>query len=691
MDYLAALNTQQFQAVSTTEGPLLILAGAGSGKTRVITYRIAYLIEEKGVEPQGILSVTFTNKAADEMKERVAGLLGQRARGLWIGTFHAICVRILRQDIARVGRRGDFIIYDAADQRALVKDCMEELGINQEMYEPKAVARGISSLKNTLREPDALQEDFGLDAKIARVYRLYQEKLKRLNALDFDDLLVETIRLCETVPDALSSYQESFRYIMVDEYQDTNHAQYRLIRLLSRGHRNICVVGDDDQGIYGFRGADVTNILEFEKDYPDAVVVTLSQNYRSTQTILTAASAIIQKNGRRRPKTLWTRNPQGMKVVLCQAPDEEKEAEEVFQAIERLRQRGGRDYGDVCILYRTHAQSRALEEAARRHGIPYLLVGSVRFYERKEIKDVLAYLRVLVAPDDTVSFQRIVNVPPRGIGEETTKKAEALAVEKGISLEEALSRCAGGLPPTQRKAVEAFLGVLCDLREKSRSASGGLRTSELVALLLEKTGYQEALKKRPLPEAEERMGNLQELISAVEAFEGDLPQFLDRVALFSDQDDLKEGTGAVTLMTLHCAKGLEFPVVFITGMEEGLFPHASALTNGKEMEEERRLCYVGMTRAREHLFLFSAERRRLYGSLRWNGPSRFLDEVPQDLVEENGVFSVGSSVIHPLWGKGVVMAAEGSGKGGRVTVSFPSVGTKKLAVKYARLTPAGGP
>jgi ATP-dependent DNA helicase UvrD/PcrA len=733
MDFLKDLNPQQLEAVRQAEGPLLILAGAGSGKTRVITYRIAYLIQNCGVSPYQILAVTFTNKAAEEMRARVGRLLGHRAQDVWISTFHSACVRILRQSanegLGRLGYRPDFVIYDTADQQALIKDCLKELNIDEDLYEPRTVAARISGLKNAMIDSkEALDpRSFGLEAKVGRVYALYQEKLKTQNAMDFDDLLMMTVKLFETSPSLLELYQDRFRYILVDEYQDTNHAQYRLTKLLARKHRNLCVVGDDDQSIYSFRGADLKNILSFERDYPEAKVIALEQNYRSTQAILNGASAVVNRNRRRKPKKLWTENPPGHKLAVVQLMDEESEADYLCRMIQSGLAEG-RTYRDFAVLYRTNAQSRVIEDAFRREGIPYLVVGGLRFYERKEIKDMLAYLRLLINPADSVSLKRIINVPARGIGSVTLEKIERHAGVKNRSLFEALSEVSGcvaetdsssqegvSLSPAAHRNIQKFVTMIRELQGRVNR----LPLADLLQEVWGRTGYLEALKKDGGPEAESRIENLKELLTAMQEFQersmetGDLATFLDQVALVSDTDNYSESIGAVALLTLHAAKGLEFPVVFLTGMEEGLFPYSKALTDEHEMEEERRLCYVGMTRAKENLHLTATQCRRIYGSTRWNSPSRFLEEIPAELVEFAGHkrvdqdynnvynnnnndasvssgFAVGSLVRHPQWGLGTVKKREGGGEDLRLTVSFASVGTKKLSVKYAMLEGASG-
>jgi DNA helicase-2/ATP-dependent DNA helicase PcrA len=724
MDLLTDLNPQQREAVCKTDGPLLILAGAGSGKTRVITHRIAYLISEKNVSPHRILAVTFTNKAAGEMRDRVDLLLGDRAEGLWVSTFHSACARLLRRHAPRIGLSRDFVLYDASDQTALVKECLAELSINEELYPPRTILARIGRLKHRLIGPEEFGREsspFGLDEKVYRVYLRYQEKLVGAQGLDFDDLIGGAIRLFETAPDLLARYQEQFRYIMVDEYQDTNHAQYRLVNLLARAERNLCVVGDDDQSIYAFRGADIANILSFERDYPDSAVITLGRNYRSTQQILDAASTVIAKNLRRKEKGLFTEKQGGERPLWCRVANELEEARYLCRTIQRLRREEGVGYSSFCVLYRTNAQSRVIEEAFRFEEVPYLIVGGLRFYERKEVKDLIAYLRVIVNPPDNISLKRVVNTPARGIGGTTLDRLSSLASERGLSLYEALPHAirADDFPSAARRGLNAFYQMVEGFRQQADRVGPGGLLKEIVREIR----YEEALKKEYGPEAENRIENVWELLAAAEEMEGPegLRLFLDQVALVSasegNQDGLEGREGSVSLMTLHSAKGLEFPVVFIVGMEEGLFPHAGAQTDPEEMEEERRLCYVGITRAKERLYFTSALQRRLYGTPRWGATSRFVEELlPAGRIEsaefstdgieldvdrfetrrdsepriddpassEDGEYPNGSYVRHPVFGIGQVQRSEGSGERRFLTVRF-DVGTKKLALKYAKL------
>lgn len=758
IDVLSKLNPQQREAVQHTEGPLLILAGAGSGKTRVITHRIAYLVEQCGVSPAGILGVTFTNKASEEMRERIAQLVPpEKCRRLTISTFHAACLKFLRRHIHLLGYKNDFLIYDAADQLALVKGCTEALAVNEDLYPARTFVTRISQLKHQMMTPAEFAEkgaDFGLEDKLKKVYALYQERLLAAQGLDFDDLLGMTIRLFESVPEVGQRYREQFEYILVDEYQDTNPAQYRLIRLLTSARRNLCVVGDDDQSIYAFRGADVGNILSFERDFPDAKVVILNQNYRSTRTILAAASAVIENNTKRKSKQLFTENVAGDPIVWSQVESEEEEAGFVRDTIRSLQERENRTLSDFCILYRTNAQSRVMEEALRNAGIPYFIFGGLRFYERKEIKDLIAYLRLIVYPEDALSLRRVINLPQRGIGATSLERLSAYAESHALSFYDAIGRIVTGddailshglgstaaagqvdLTAGARRGLSAFYKFI----ETLRIASEGQTLSQVVRYLIEELHYLDYLRREFTNEAEGRIENVMEFIDAADQFHPmvdddalpgvaeearptDLKAFLDQIALVSNGDERDASGGGVTLMTLHSAKGLEFPVVFLIGMEEGLFPHSRSLTDLREMEEERRLCYVGMTRAMERLYLVSAAHRRLYGSSQWNAPSRFIQELPKEGISivsrrpafrpeldgrrtqswrvrkesddpvyndiqesEAGLFPVGAMVRHPLFGIGRVQRCEGEGEGAKVTVAFSSVGTKKLALKYARL------
>lgn len=739
------LNPQQREAVSHTEGPLLILAGAGSGKTRVIVHRIAYLIEVSRLSPYQIMAVTFTNKAAQEMRERLQALVSaETCRKLLISTFHSACLRILRRDIHLLGLDPDFVVYDAADQLALVKSCIEGLDINADLFPARMLRGGISRLKHQLIFPDAYAEkanDYGLEGALKKVYPLYQDRLRELKGLDFDDLIAYTIQLLESSPALRRAYQDRFRYIMIDEYQDTNHAQYRLIQLLTSDAQNICVVGDDDQSIYAFRGADVENILSFERDFSEAKVVILNQNYRSTERILSAASTIIEKNHRRRSKNLWTENKGGEKIVWGQMANEQEEAEYVLNTIERLRDEG-RTLSEISILYRTNVQSRVLEEALRMRSLPYSVYGGLRFYDRKEVKDLIAYLRLIVYPGDDLGVQRVINLPQRGVGRVTFERLAFYAKSKQMALLEAISEGDDvGFSPQGRRGVSSFMETVARLHDIALNSP----LPQVVRFLIEEIDYLNYLKKTFGLEAESRIENVLELIAATDQFIldevadrfdfgenesdndrvalSDLKRFLDQIALVSSGEENPENEGGVTLMTLHSAKGLEFPVVFLVGMEEGLFPHARSLTDEREMEEERRLCYVGMTRAKERLYLLNAAERSLYGTTHWNRPSRFLKDLPREMVEtvrglpatasfepnvdylaenwdnhnagitrepiepfESGEnYPVGSMVRHGRFGIGRVERCEGEGGRASVTVAFEFAGIKKIALRYAKL------
>lgn len=736
MDYLKDLNPEQREAVLHGDGPLLILAGAGSGKTRVITCRIAHLIRQRGVPPHNILAVTFTNKAADEMRGRVERMLNIPLTGLWISTFHSACVRILRQHADRLGYKKQFVIYDETDRSSLVKTCMKELNIDESIVQPRAVTAAISSLKNNLVDAADYEKQssgFGFDATVAGIYSLYETRLKEAGALDFDDLLMQTVKLFERHQDVLTYYHGLFRHILIDEYQDTNKAQYRLVRLLTRLHRNLCVVGDDDQSIYRFRGADITNILNFEKDFPDAKVIKLEQNYRSTGNILSAAGAVVARNIGRKPKTLWTERHSGDRILCYKALDEKDEARYVVRTIERLLDEG-RSLRDTAVLYRTNAQSRALEDAFRSRGIPYRIFGGLRFYDRKEIKDIIAYLRVLHNPYDIVSLKRIINVPPRGIGDATIERLEQAAAENGSGLYDMLGADVPGVTPNAKRRLKEFLAVM----ERLRQSISDTPLTELVRRVMHDTGYIEALQQEKTIESRVRIENIDELLTATEDFseqreDASLAAFLDQVSLITDMDQQaakaagNRGADAVTLMTLHNAKGLEFPVVFMIGMEEGLFPHSRSVGNEVELEEERRLCYVGMTRAKDRLFISYALSRRLYGYSQSNYVSRFVEDIPSELMKydsgnyipssaatfmtagrraegnnsevvrlasrptKNRGDSAGPSyykgavVRHAKFGIGTVQRTEGAGEDLKICVSFPGHGVKTLAVKYANL------
>ncbi|MDR5695690.1 MAG: DNA helicase PcrA [Armatimonadota bacterium] len=711
-ELLADLNPPQREAVTYTGGPLLILAGAGSGKTRVLAYRAAYLIRWLQVSPHRILAVTFTNKAAGEMRERIDRLLGKAvSEHMWIGTFHAIASRLLRRHGDRIGLDRHFVIYDEGDQLALMRKVLSDLNLEERRYPPQAMLAAIGKAKNEGIDhiQYALQAQTFYEEVVARVYRAYQAALGERHAVDFDDLLLFTIQLFQEHPDVLAEYQERFLHVLVDEYQDTNHAQYLIVHMLAGKHRNLCVVGDDDQSIYQFRGADPRNILEFERDYPDAKIIKLEQNYRSTQRILEGAQGVIHHNPHRHPKRLWTENPPGKPLVLFEAYDGHEEAQFVAEEIKRLLEEG-RSYRDIVVLYRTNAQSRLFEEHFLRAGIPYQIVGAVRFYERKEIKDILAYLRLLLNPYDTVSLRRIINVPRRGIGEVTLGRLEALAQEEGISLLDAMARATGTgspgrsleIPPHILRSLGEFVNLIAELRKLATQVSA----ADLIQEALARTGYASSLEEEGTEEAASRLENIQELINVAREFEAatgeeGLEAFLQHMSLIADIDTWKAESDRVTLMTLHSAKGLEFPVVFIVGMEEGLFPHARAVEAEGGLEEERRLCYVGMTRAKELLYLTYAQHRASYGEVRPRLPSRFLSEIPPHLLirgveagwkpsparaPDNRAIPLqpGDRIRHGRFGEGIVLDVEGEGANAIATIRF-SEGVKRLALGYARL------
>ncbi len=638
MNYLENLNKEQKEAVLYTEGPLLIFAGAGSGKTRVLTYRVAYLIEEKGVYPTNILAITFTNKAANEMKERVGGLIGN-TEGMWISTFHSACVRILRQNIESLKDfKKNFVIFDTKDQETLIKECLKELNLNDKNFPIRGVATEISRAKDMLIGPDKYYDRNMHDIrkrKLADIYSLYQKKLQKNNALDFDDILNKTVELLEQNPDVLQYYRNKFRYILVDEYQDTNFSQYTLIRLLAGEHKNLCVVGDDDQSIYSWRGADIGNILNFEKDFPGAKVIKLEQNYRSTQVILDAANSVIKNNFARKSKKLWTQKSTGRLIIYHYAVDEREEADFIMNEVERVIAEERRDLGDFAILYRTNAQSRVLEEACMSHGLPYRIVGGFKFYERKEVKDIVSYLRVIQNPDEDLSLKRIINIPKRGIGNAALDALTQYAASKADSLFSALLEVdnISRVSPKAKKGIKEFVSIMSELMGIAETE----KVSKLVKEVLERTGYLDELEKGEDEESRTRAENIKELLSATFEFEALnenalLPDFLEQIALMSDIDTLEEGKSALVMMTLHSAKGLEYPFVFISGMEEGVFPSQRSYFEANQMEEERRLMYVGITRAMERLYLTAAFERTLYGSTTYNTVSQFIREIPKELL-----------------------------------------------------------
>ncbi|GAA0137498.1 DNA helicase PcrA [Paenibacillus sp. YSY-4.3] len=644
-DAITKLNPEQRKAVVTTEGPLLIMAGAGSGKTRVLTHRIAYLIATRKAPPWAILAITFTNKAAREMQERVSQLVGQEGKDIWVSTFHSMCVRILRRDIERIGFSSSFSILDSTDQLSVIRNCMKDLNMDTKKFEPKAVQAMISTAKNELITPQQYEQKIGdyFEGIVAKVYTMYQKRLRQNNSLDFDDLIMKTIELFKEVPDVLDFYQKKFSYLHVDEYQDTNRAQYMLCKLLANKHHRICVVGDSDQSIYRWRGADITNILNFEEDYPEATTILLEQNYRSTSNILNAANAVIALNTGRKPKKLWTDKGDGDKIKVYRASSEHDEGYFVTSEIHNSIKRG-RSYRDHAILYRTNAQSRVIEETLIKSDIPYQIVGGIKFYDRKEIKDLLAYLRLLSNPDDDISLTRIINVPKRGIGDTTVAKLAAAAAERGVSLFRLLYTVDDlGFSGRTRNALVEFYDMIAALHQMVEYLS----VTELTEKLLEMTQYRLELQNENTLESRSRLENIDEFLSVTMEFEKNnedktLVAFLTDLALISDIDTMNDEEedqpgDAVILMTMHSAKGLEFPVVFVIGMEEGVFPHSRAFQDDEELEEERRLAYVGITRAEERLFLTCAQMRTLFGRTSANAPSRFLEEIPEELKEDTDI------------------------------------------------------
>jgi DNA helicase II / ATP-dependent DNA helicase PcrA len=714
---LEGLNEPQREAVLHGEGPLLILAGAGSGKTRVLTHRIAHLVGSGAARPGEILAITFTNKAAGEMRERVEALVGGRARAMWVMTFHSACARMLRADAQKLGYTRGFTIYDEQDSLRLVKACIEELDVDPKRFAPRGIRRQISDAKNALLDAEAyrIKVSSFFEQTVADVYEVYERRLHAANAMDFDDLLFRCVNLFELFTEARDRYRRAFRHVLVDEYQDTNRAQYRWLQLLCEEHRNLAVVGDDDQAIYGFRGADIRNILDFERAFPDAHVVKLEQNYRSTETILDAANAVIANNRSRKPKSLWSELGRGDPVHVRELEDEHAEARFVVSEIERLVDEGGsRD--EMAVFYRTNAQSRVLEDMLVRYGVSYQVIGGTRFYERAEIKDALAYLTLLVNPADTVAFGRIVNSPRRGIGDTSQGRILGYANTLGEPVWDvaAAPESVPGLAPPAVKAVGRFMSVMERLRERAEAGAG---VGDLLQEMLEETGYADALRAERTIEAQGRLENLEELVGVGREYdsaadEGSVEEFLQQVALFSEQDSLKDEQGLLTLMTLHNAKGLEFGTVFIIGLEDGVFPHMRAIEAG-DLEEERRLCYVGITRAKRELYLTYARSRSLFGARDWNMRSRFVDEIPLDLTDrdeeaptgpdaaatwgggaaaperagDRASFALGEDVVHANFGDGVITGVE---PGGLVVVRFAADGSeRKLMADYAPLKRRG--
>ncbi|HBC2829568.1 TPA: DNA helicase PcrA [Enterococcus faecium] len=739
-ELLNGMNPRQKEAVLHTDGPLLLMAGAGSGKTRVLTHRIAYLIEEKEVNPWNILAITFTNKAAKEMKERVNAILASGGEDVWVSTFHSMCVRILRRDVDFIGYNRNFTIIDSSEQLTLMKRILKELNIDPKKYDPRSILGTISQAKNSLQTPQDFAKMQGsyYEEIAAKCYAAYQKELQYNQCMDFDDLIMNTIRLFEEHPDSLTYYQNKFHYIHVDEYQDTNHAQYTLVNLLAGRFRNLCVVGDADQSIYGWRGADMQNILDFEKDYPDAAVILLEQNYRSTKNILSAANQVIENNSNRKPRNLWTENKEGNKITYYRADNERDETRFIVDRMQEEIRSNHRNYGDFAILYRTNAQSRVMEETLLKANIPYKMVGGHKFYDRKEIKDILAYLNVLVNPQDSISFERIVNSPKRGIGPGSIEKLRSFASLHEWPLLEAAQNV--DLANIGGKAGQQ-LGAFGEMIQEVTQMIPYLTVTELTKEVLDRSGYLEDLKIQNTLEAQARIENLEEFLTVTQEFDkqfeqqneedADAPEekltvFLNDLALVSDIDNLEEDASQVTLMTLHAAKGLEFPVVFLIGLEEGVFPLSRALMEESELEEERRLAYVGITRAEEALYLTNAFSRTLYGRTQYNRPSRFVEEIDQELLEiegmrptpkktpvfakktaysykqpetavvpsksatggENNSWKPGDKVKHKKWGLGTVVRVSGTSKDLELDVAFPSQGVKRLLAAFAPIEKA---
>ena len=739
-ELLNGMNPRQKEAVLHTDGPLLLMAGAGSGKTRVLTHRIAYLIEEKEVNPWNILAITFTNKAAKEMKERVNAILASGGEDVWVSTFHSMCVRILRRDVDFIGYNRNFTIIDSSEQLTLMKRILKELNIDPKKYDPRSILGTISQAKNSLQTPQDFAKMQGsyYEEIVAKCYAAYQKELQYNQCMDFDDLIMNTIRLFEEHPDSLTYYQNKFHYIHVDEYQDTNHAQYTLVNLLAGRFRNLCVVGDADQSIYGWRGADMQNILDFEKDYPDAAVILLEQNYRSTKNILSAANQVIENNSNRKPKNLWTENKEGNKITYYRADNERDETRFIVDRMQEEIRSNHRNYGDFAILYRTNAQSRVMEETLLKANIPYKMVGGHKFYDRKEIKDILAYLNVLANPQDSISFERIVNSPKRGIGPGSIEKLRSFASLHEWPLLEAAQNVE--LANIGGKAGQQ-LGSFGEMIQEVTQMIPYLTVTELTKEVLDRSGYLEDLKIQNTLEAQARIENLEEFLTVTQEFDkqfeqqneedADAPEekltvFLNDLALVSDIDNLEEDASQVTLMTLHAAKELEFPVVFLIGLEEGVFPLSRALMEESELEEERRLAYVGITRAEEALYLTNAFSRTLYGRTQYNRPSRFVEEIDQELLEIEGMrptpkktpvfakktaysykqpetavvssksatggeknsWKPGDKVKHKKWGLGTVVRVSGTSKDLELDVAFPSQGVKRLLAAFAPIEKA---
>ncbi|HFH9456562.1 TPA: DNA helicase PcrA [Streptococcus agalactiae] len=751
---IIGMNDKQAEAVQTTDGPLLIMAGAGSGKTRVLTHRIAYLIDEKYVNPWNILAITFTNKAAREMRERAIAL-NPATQDTLIATFHSMCVRILRREADYIGYNRNFTIVDPGEQRTLMKRIIKQLNLDTKKWNERSILGIISNAKNDLLDEIAYEKQAGdmYTQVIAKCYKAYQEELRRSEAMDFDDLIMMTLRLFDQNKDVLAYYQQRYQYIHVDEYQDTNHAQYQLVKLLASRFKNICVVGDADQSIYGWRGADMQNILDFEKDYPQAKVVLLEENYRSTKKILQAANNVINHNKNRRPKKLWTQNDEGEQIVYHRANNEQEEAVFVASTIDNIVREQGKNFKDFAVLYRTNAQSRTIEEALLKSNIPYTMVGGTKFYSRKEIRDVIAYLNILANTSDNISFERIVNEPKRGVGPGTLEKIRSFAYEQNMSLLDSSSNVM--ISPLKGKAAQAVWD-LANLILTLRSKLDSLTVTEITENLLDKTGYLEALQVQNTLESQARIENIEEFLSVTKNFddnpeitvEGEtgldrLSRFLNDLALIADTDDIATETAEVTLMTLHAAKGLEFPVVFLIGMEEGVFPLSRAIEDADELEEERRLAYVGITRAEQILFLTNANTRTLFGKTSYNRPTRFIREIDDELIQHQGLarpvnssfgvkyskeqptqfgqgmslqqalqarksnsqpqvtaqlqalnannshetsWEIGDVATHKKWGDGTVLEVSGSGKTQELKINFPGIGLKKLLASVAPIS-----
>lgn len=751
---IIGMNDKQAEAVQTTDGPLLIMAGAGSGKTRVLTHRIAYLIDEKYVNPWNILAITFTNKAAREMRERAIAL-NPATQDTLIATFHSMCVRILRREVDYIGYNRNFTIVDPGEQRTLMKRIIKQLNLDTKKWNERSILGTISNAKNDLLDEIAYEKQAGdmYTQVIAKCYKAYQEELRRSEAMDFDDLIMMTLRLFDQNKDVLAYYQQRYQYIHVDEYQDTNHAQYQLVKLLASRFKNICVVGDADQSIYGWRGADMQNILDFEKDYPQAKVVLLEENYRSTKKILQAANNVINHNKNRRPKKLWTQNDEGEQIVYHRANNEQEEAVFVASTIDNIVREQGKNFKDFAVLYRTNAQSRTIEEALLKSNIPYTMVGGTKFYSRKEIRDVIAYLNILANTSDNISFERIVNEPKRGVGPGTLEKIRSFAYEQNMSLLDSSSNVM--ISPLKGKAAQAVWD-LANLILTLRSKLDSLTVTEITENLLDKTGYLEALQVQNTLESQARIENIEEFLSVTKNFddnpeitvEGEtgldrLSRFLNDLALIADTDDSATETAEVTLMTLHAAKGLEFPVVFLIGMEEGVFPLSRAIEDADELEEERRLAYVGITRAEQILFLTNANTRTLFGKTSYNRPTRFIREIDDELIQHQGLarpvnssfgvkyskeqptqfgqgmslqqalqarksnsqpqvtaqlqalnannshetsWEIGDVATHKKWGDGTVLEVSGSGKTQELKINFPGIGLKKLLASVAPIS-----